>query len=71
MITNASALPPLDLESVVIRDPLIVTPETKVMAVINQMSNISSLLSSSKTADDPLNQACLGARFSSQSGSGA
>ncbi|MHC5741411.1 MAG: EAL domain-containing protein [Nostoc sp.] len=51
MLISSTALTSLDLESAIIRNPLIVLPSTSVMAAIGQMSGSHTVCSSSREAN--------------------
>ncbi|MBD2354452.1 EAL domain-containing protein [Tolypothrix sp. FACHB-123] len=51
MLISTTALTAADLESAIVRNPLIVSPDTSVSAAIAQMSGIRAMCSSSREAD--------------------
>ena len=57
-------LTPLELQSAIIRDPLVVSPDTTVMEALAQMSGVRSFCNTARTADGELNDLRLGARMS-------
>ncbi|MEZ2234252.1 GAF domain-containing protein [Microcoleus sp.] len=64
MLTPATALTPVELTSAIVRNPLMVAPDTTVMEAIAQMSGVRTICSTSKTADSQLDQLHLEARSS-------
>ncbi|WP_414577706.1 EAL domain-containing protein [Anabaena sp. CCY 9402-a] len=64
MFISSTALTEADLESAIVRNPLIVSPNTSVVAVIAQMSGIRAVCSSSQEADTELAALYLEARSS-------
>ncbi len=63
MVTRATALTSLDLKTVIVRDPLVVAPETIVTDAIAQMNDARSRCNGTKTADGQSND-LLAARSS-------
>ncbi|OUL27119.1 diguanylate cyclase [Nostoc sp. RF31YmG] len=64
MFIPSTALTEVELESAIIRNPLIVSPDTSVMAAITQMSGIRAMCSSSRKADSEIEALHLEARSS-------
>ncbi|UKO99552.1 EAL domain-containing protein [Nostoc sp. UHCC 0870] len=64
MFISSTALTEADLESAIVRNPLIVSPDTSVVVAIAQMSGIRAVCSSSKKADTELAALYLEARSS-------
>jgi|GEM_PF-599227 diguanylate cyclase (GGDEF)-like protein/PAS domain S-box-containing protein len=62
--TNISDLAQVQLNSAIVRTPLVVSPNTAVMDAIAQMSGIRTLCSAEKEADSQLNQVGIEARSS-------
>ncbi|MBC6435029.1 PAS domain S-box protein [Nostoc sp. HG1] len=56
MFICTTALTPLELKSAIARDPLIVSPDTRVMDTIALMSGVRSLCAANKTADSQLDE---------------
>ena len=59
MFLRATALTPIELQSAIARNPLIVSPETTVRSAIALMSGVRSLCSTTKTADSQLDELYL------------
>ncbi|MBW4562780.1 MAG: EAL domain-containing protein [Mojavia pulchra JT2-VF2] len=64
MLIPSTALTEAELESAIVRNPLIVSPNTSVMAAIALMSGIRAMCSSSKQADSEIAALHLEARSS-------
>ena len=64
MFISTSAFTPVELAAAIIREPLVVSPDTTVMAAIAQMSGVRSLCLTNKTADEKLEQLHLEVRSS-------
>jgi diguanylate cyclase (GGDEF)-like protein/PAS domain S-box-containing protein len=64
MLISATALTEADLESAIVRYPLIVSPNTTVKAVITQMSGVRSACPSLKQTDTEINAIHIEARSS-------
>jgi diguanylate cyclase (GGDEF)-like protein/PAS domain S-box-containing protein len=64
MFISPTALTVADLESAIVRNPLIVSPDTSVIAAIAQMSGIRAVCSSSREGDSELAALHLEARSS-------
>lgn len=64
MFISPTALTVADLESAIVRNPLIVSPDTSVIAAIAQMSGIRAVCSSSREVDSELVALHLEARSS-------
>ncbi|WP_341736594.1 GAF domain-containing protein [Microcoleus sp. CAWBG640] len=64
MLTPATALTPAELTSAIVRNPLMVAPDTTVMEAIAQMSGVRTICSTSKTADSQLDELHVEARSS-------
>ncbi|MEH2307039.1 response regulator [Nostoc sp.] len=64
MFISSTALTEADLESAIVRNPLIVSPSTSVMAAIAQMSGSRTVCSSSREADMQIEARHLEARSS-------
>ncbi len=64
MLKPATALTPAELTSAIIRNPLMVAPDTTVMEAIAQMSGVRTICSTSKTADRQLDELHVEARSS-------
>ena len=64
MIINTQVLTPLELKSAIVRDPLIVKPDTTVMEAIAQMSGVRSMGDSTKNVHGQREELHLEAGFS-------
>ncbi|MBE7381467.1 MAG: PAS domain S-box protein [Leptolyngbya sp. SIO1E4] len=64
MFPHATAHIPAALKSAVIRNPLVVSPETTLMDAIAQMSGVRLLCNTARTSDEQLNELYLEARSS-------
>ena len=64
MFISISAFTPVELTAAIIREPLVVSPDTTVKAAIAQMSGVRSLCYVNKTADEQLEQLHLEVRSS-------
>ncbi len=64
MFISSTALTEVDLESAIVRNPLIVAPDTSVSAAIAQMSGIRAMCSSSRETDKEIAALHLEARSS-------
>lgn len=64
MLKFSTEMTPSELHSAIIRDPLIVTPETTVMGAIAQMSRLRGICSTTKITDGQLDELDLDARSS-------
>lgn len=64
MFISSTTLTEVDLESAIVRNPLIVSPDTSVSAAIAQMSGIRAMCSSSREADSEIAALQLEARSS-------
>jgi PAS domain S-box-containing protein len=64
MFISTSAFTPIELTAAIIREPLVVSPDTTVKAAIAQMSGVRSLCHVNKTADEQLEQLHLEVRSS-------
>ncbi len=64
MFTSTTALTPSELKSAIVRDPLIVEPETTVMDAIAKMSGVRTLCETTKSTDRQLDALLLEARSS-------
>ncbi|BAZ87449.1 CBS domain-containing protein [Dolichospermum compactum] len=64
MLKFSTEMTPSELHSAIIRDPLIVTPETTVMGAITQMSGVRVICNTTKTTDGQPEELHLEARSS-------
>src|SRR6476661_9933084 len=64
MFMRTTALTPIELRTAIVREPLVVSPDTTVMDAIAQMSGVRSLCNTPRTADGQLDDLHLAARSS-------
>ena len=64
MFMRTTALTPIQLTTAIVREPLVVSPDTTVMDAIAQMSGVRSLCNTARTADAQLDDLHLEARSS-------
>ena len=64
MFMRTTALTPIELRTAIVREPLVVSPDTTVMDAIAQMSGVRSLCNTPRTADGQLDDLHLEARSS-------
>ncbi|MBD1885533.1 PAS domain S-box protein [Microcoleus vaginatus] len=64
MFMRTTALTPIELRTAIVREPLVVSPDTTVMDAIAQMSGVRSLCNTPRTADGQLDELHLEARSS-------
>lgn len=64
MFTRTTALTPSELKSAIVRDPLIVKPDTTVIEAIAQMSGMRAICDTTKTTNGQLDELHLEARSS-------
>ncbi|WP_278187162.1 PAS domain S-box protein [Microcoleus vaginatus] len=64
MFMRTTALTPIELKTAIVREPLVVSPDTTVMDAIAQMSSVRSLCNTTRTADGQLDELHLEARSS-------
>ncbi|MEG3929010.1 MULTISPECIES: PAS domain S-box protein [unclassified Microcoleus] len=64
MFIRTTALTPIELKTAIIREPLVVSPDTTVMDAIAQMSGVRSLCNTARTADGQLEDLHIEARSS-------
>ncbi|UNU21583.1 PAS domain S-box protein [Microcoleus vaginatus PCC 9802] len=64
MFMRTTALTPIELRTAIVREPLVVSPDTTVMDAIAQMSGVRSLCNTTRTADGQLDDLHLEARSS-------
>ncbi|MDF0553338.1 PAS domain S-box protein [Kamptonema sp. UHCC 0994] len=64
MFIRTTALTPVELRSAIVREPLVVSPDTTVRDAIAQMSGVRTICQTTKTADDQMDNLHLEARSS-------
>lgn len=64
MFIHATRLTPAELKSAIIRNPLVVTPDTVVIDALVQMSSVRAIYSASRAVDSPLDDFYIEARSS-------
>ncbi|MCL1472215.1 PAS domain S-box protein [Argonema antarcticum] len=64
MFIRTTALTPVELRAAIVREPLVVSPDTTVMEAIAQMSGVRTICPTTKTADSQLDNLHLEARSS-------
>jgi diguanylate cyclase (GGDEF)-like protein/PAS domain S-box-containing protein len=64
MLLDTTILTQAELKSAIVRNPLVVTPDTKVMNAIAQMSGVRTICSASRAAESQLDELHIEARSS-------
>ena len=64
MFIHAIRLTPAELKSAIIRNPLVITPDTVVIDALVQMSSVRAIYSASRVVDSPLDDFYIEARSS-------